>query len=140
MTSLEHLCGYKSGQAATAPSPALADQHVDHHALTPAHAATSQQRSWYSRFFPSEKRVDELFAKENLGNWVVNRSTGEQIFESMPIYGEQVLNHCGWIISIARADNSVRLIQFDWECTSSSSTLSRVVYLGTAPSTTSSKS
>lgn len=111
VSSLEHLCGHKSEQTTSASSPALADHNVEHHALTPAHAASTQQRSWYSRFFPSEERIDELFAKENLGNWVVNRSTGEQIFESMPIYGEQMWGDCDWIAALARADRHDSRIQ-----------------------------
>jgi len=47
--------------------------------------AFSSEYLWLSHLLPSET-LDKLFATEHLGNYVVARSTGEKIFETMPIY------------------------------------------------------
>ncbi|KLO16707.1 hypothetical protein SCHPADRAFT_869479 [Schizopora paradoxa] len=47
--------------------------------------ALSSEYLWLSHLFPAGT-VDKLFAKEHLGNYLIVRSTGEKIFETMPIY------------------------------------------------------
>ncbi|CAK9785355.1 hypothetical protein CC85DRAFT_284571 [Cutaneotrichosporon oleaginosum] len=52
------------------------------HAATP----TIADKSWLKHFFPSAETVDRLFAREHMGNFVVDRQTGRKVFESMPLY------------------------------------------------------
>lgn len=62
VSSLEALVGY-GGEVDT--NPALTKHSTDSNtnAITPGH---SQDRSWWSRFFPSEETIDRLFAYENM--------------------------------------------------------------------------
>lgn len=62
VSSLEALVGY-GGDIDT--NPALTNHSTDTNtnAITPGH---SQNRSWWSRFFPSEETIDRLFAYENM--------------------------------------------------------------------------
>ncbi|BEJ03155.1 hypothetical protein CcaverHIS641_0103300 [Cutaneotrichosporon cavernicola] len=41
---------------------------------------------WIKHFFPSAETVDRLFAREHMGNFVVDRVSGRKAFESMPLY------------------------------------------------------
>jgi len=47
--------------------------------------ALSSEYLWLSHLIPSDT-LHKLFAAEHLGNYVIVRSTGEKIFETMPIY------------------------------------------------------
>ncbi|GAA6008359.1 hypothetical protein JCM11491_004448 [Sporobolomyces phaffii] len=56
-------------------------------------ADTAVHHKWLKRFVPG---IETLAAKYHLGNWVVDRQTGEKRWESMPIYvriGMQILYH-----------------------------------------------
>ncbi|CDZ96646.1 Phosphatidylserine decarboxylase [Phaffia rhodozyma] len=54
-----------------------------------AHSYQSQEggskRGWLAKFFDQDD-MNKLFASEHMGNFVIVRSTGERIFEEMPIY------------------------------------------------------
>ncbi|PWN24835.1 hypothetical protein BDZ90DRAFT_224228 [Jaminaea rosea] len=80
IASLESLVGY---DITSSDSASLSAHPVENNAITPGHKAAS---SWWRRFFPSDDTIDRLFADENMGNYVVIRSTGQEIFEAMPLY------------------------------------------------------
>ncbi|CAO1622139.1 unnamed protein product [Sympodiomycopsis kandeliae] len=121
--ALEHLVGLNGSQDhANAPthaqagkSPTLSQLPSDHNAITPAPLSTaSHNRHWWSRFLPSESRVDELFAEEHMGNYVVLRNSRKEVFESMPIYvrvGMQLLFFHSQQFSLLRYDTVERLLQ-----------------------------
>ncbi|WWC59068.1 phosphatidylserine decarboxylase [Kwoniella dejecticola CBS 10117] len=50
------------------------------------HSHGEKSRGWIKRFFPSEETLDKLFNMEHMGNYVIDRTTGKKIFETMPIY------------------------------------------------------
>ncbi|KAK4685590.1 phosphatidylserine decarboxylase, partial [Tremellales sp. Uapishka_1] len=50
------------------------------------HAKGQQSHSWLAKFFPSPETIDKLFSMEHMGNFVIDRQTGQKIFETMPIY------------------------------------------------------
>ncbi|KAK8846641.1 phosphatidylserine decarboxylase [Kwoniella newhampshirensis] len=50
------------------------------------HSHGPQAKKWISKFFPSEETLDNLFAMDHMGNYVIDRQTGKKIFETMPIY------------------------------------------------------
>ncbi|CAO1625373.1 unnamed protein product [Parajaminaea phylloscopi] len=90
VAALESLVGYKAGngedEAAVQAPTTLASADSSEHALSPASLSTKHNRSWWSRFFPSEDTVDRLFAEEHMGNYIIVRSSGQQVFEAMPSY------------------------------------------------------
>jgi phosphatidylserine decarboxylase len=47
---------------------------------------TTAEKGWLKHFFPSADTVDRLFAREHMGNFVVDRQSGRKVFESMPLY------------------------------------------------------
>lgn len=54
-----------------------------HSAIAPA--KTVSKHEWFKTFF-TEKELEDLFAYEHMGSYVINRATGEKFFEDMPIY------------------------------------------------------
>lgn len=49
-------------------------------------AQPHQARSWLSKLWPSEEHLEQLFAWGHLGNYVIDRRTGQRQLESMPLY------------------------------------------------------
>ncbi|KAI5119285.1 hypothetical protein M0805_008064 [Coniferiporia weirii] len=47
--------------------------------------ALATDNAWLKQLF-SDDTMDKLFASEHLGNYVLVRSTGQKVFEAMPIY------------------------------------------------------
>lgn len=93
VAALESLVGYTTTTTAAAAEASPSGQgatiktsDATHNALTPAQIATKHNKTWWSRFFPSEAAVDRLFAEEHMGNYVVVRSSAQRIFEAMPSY------------------------------------------------------
>lgn len=80
--SLRSLVDGSQAPAGRADHEISAGPHADAIHTTGHH----QSRSWISRLWPSEEIVDKLFAYEHMGNYVLDRSTGKQVFESMPLY------------------------------------------------------
>lgn len=81
--SLTHLVD-NSGTHAGAQKDQLAPSEVRADAIH-AHGDKASKK-WISRFFPSPETVDKLFTYEHMGNFVIDRTTGRKIFESMPVY------------------------------------------------------
>lgn len=42
--------------------------------------------SWIRRLWPSPETINQLFAYEHMGNFVIDRKSGKKEFESMPLY------------------------------------------------------
>jgi len=56
---------------------------IQHTAIAPA--KTVSKHGWFQSFF-TEKELEDLFAYEHMGSYVINRATGQKFFEDMPIY------------------------------------------------------
>jgi len=50
------------------------------------HSHGLASKAWISHLFPDKKTLDHLFSHEHMGNFVIDRQTGQKIFESMPLY------------------------------------------------------
>lgn len=82
----ESELGFQSSSVALDTLTTASQQHAESplshiHAST-AHAST---HSWIKKLFPPEV-VDSYEAKHKLGNYVIDRQTGQKSFESMSIY------------------------------------------------------
>ncbi|QRV91647.1 phosphatidylserine decarboxylase family protein [Ceratobasidium sp. AG-Ba] len=66
-----------------ATKPGAESGTIQHSAIAPASQASKHE--WFRAFY-SENELDSLFASEHMGNYVINRATGEKFFEDMPIY------------------------------------------------------
>ncbi|WVW78860.1 phosphatidylserine decarboxylase [Kwoniella bestiolae CBS 10118] len=87
--SLDHLVensntvSWGEGKDVLAPSEQRAQDDAQSDAV---HSHGAKSRKWIKKFFPSEETLDKLFAMEHMGNFVIDRTTGKKIFETMPIY------------------------------------------------------
>ncbi|WRT65146.1 phosphatidylserine decarboxylase [Kwoniella shivajii] len=92
--SLDHLVSNSqttslgSGKDVLAPSEVRSDKiaNEDGTSADAVHSHGEKSKSWIKKFFPSEQTVDKLFSMEHMGNYVIDRTTGRKIFETMPIY------------------------------------------------------
>ncbi|KAG9124872.1 hypothetical protein FRC07_009935 [Ceratobasidium sp. 392] len=71
--------------SAKATGPGAETNTIQHSAIAPAKDVT--KHGWFQDFY-SEDELESLFAQEHMGkcNYVINRATGEKVFEDMPIY------------------------------------------------------
>ena len=78
--------GFAASAAALDSITNAAENHSDlpqSHLHRPANHESAH--AWLSRIIP-EKRLDELETRFHLGNYVIDRETGEKSFEAMSIY------------------------------------------------------
>lgn len=89
LNALESLVGLSSSHQDGSSAASLQGHSSQHNALTPSFQSktnTEAHKAWWSKFFPSQDRIDHLLADESLGNYVVVRGQNKELFESMPLY------------------------------------------------------
>lgn len=123
IAALEHLVGlYPTQNTNTIATPtdnsaqaSISNHETKHNAITPCtESSAAHNQTWWTRFFPTEAQIDELFVEEHMGNYVVLRNTRQEVFESMPIYvrvGMQLLFYHSRQTSLLKYGTVERLLE-----------------------------